>query len=274
MLRDLKMNRVCRSCKTSYVGYSLCPKCFAKDRMRWYVGSNRKKNLTSVDKQVIRDLYKANISIREMLRVYPVSKSAIERYAYGKDRPKAEARGRVKVNDTIAEEIRRRRKQEGLFYRELAEIYGIQLTTVYYICKSTFWSRKCLRDGCVNRIEGSVNITNDPKLDFCSSKCFNAHVRECKVEFERKMKEIRGEKKCLDSKCNNQVHSDHKKFCSDKCRWRHYGRRKREESINDGKCPQCKGSWVEPEETHKGKPKHCRNCQRYYRERYEKSRED
>lgn len=270
MLRDVKKKRFCGSCKTQYMGYSLCPKCFSKDRIKRYVGTNRKKNLTAVDKQVIRDLYKANVSVREMLRVYPFSKSAIERYAFGKDRPKTETRGRVKINDTIAEEIRRRRNQERRSYKYLADAYGIQQSTVYYICKSAFWSRKCLRDGCVNRLEGSVNNTNDPKLDFCSTKCFNTHDRECKVEFERKMKDIRGGKKCLDPKCINRVYSDHKKFCNDKCRWRHYARRKREESINDGKCPQCKGPWVEPE-THKGKPSYCKNCQDYFRNRYRRS---
>lgn len=43
--------------------------------------------------------------------------------------------------------------------------------------------------------------------------------------------------------------------------------RRKERERND-KCPQCGGEWIEPIETHRGKPKHCRKCQEYYKARY------
>ena len=48
---------------------------------------------------------------------------------------------------------------------------------------------------------------------------------------------------------------------------------RREERLKAGLCPQCGGEWIEPVETHRGKPKHCRRCQDYYRNRNKKARE-
>ncbi|MDF2648247.1 MAG: hypothetical protein K0Q73_4052, partial [Paenibacillus sp.] len=45
---------------------------------------------------------------------------------------------------------------------------------------------------------------------------------------------------------------------------------KRQARIAEGLCPQCGGDWIEPEETHRGKPKHCRKCQIYYKGRHSK----
>lgn len=44
--------------------------------------------------------------------------------------------------------------------------------------------------------------------------------------------------------------------------------RRRVERLKAGLCPQCGGEWIEPIETHRGKPKHCRHCQEYYSRLY------
>ena len=62
-----------------------------------------------------------------------------------------------------------------------------------------------------------------------------------------------------------------REFCSDRCRDREKHRRYRRERPKDGRCPQCNREWIEPKETHRGKPKHCLRCQEYYHIRYEES---
>lgn len=54
------------------------------------------------------------------------------------------------------------------------------------------------------------------------------------------------------------------KFCNDTCRYRYHARKKRSDREKEGLCPQCGKEWIEPLETHLGKPKHCRRCQEYY----------
>jgi len=42
----------------------------------------------------------------------------------------------------------------------------------------------------------------------------------------------------------------------------------RKERIDAGLCSQCGKPWIDPETIGKRKPKHCLNCQNYYKERY------
>ncbi|MFW5438937.1 CGNR zinc finger domain-containing protein [Paenibacillus apiarius] len=63
-------------------------------------------------------------------------------------------------------------------------------------------------------------------------------------------------------------------YCSNRCRDREKQRRYRKLREKDDRCPKCGGEWAEPVMTHRGKPSYCLHCQEYYRERYEKSREE
>lgn len=55
------------------------------------------------------------------------------------------------------------------------------------------------------------------------------------------------------------------KYCTANCRDREKQKRYRKERLEKGLCPQCGNKWIEPIETHKGKPKHCKRCQEYYK---------
>lgn len=63
---------------------------------------------------------------------------------------------------------------------------------------------------------------------------------------------------------NNNRH----KYCVKNCRDRIKHTKYREIRSLEKECPQCGGVWIEPKETHRGKPKHCLKCQEYYRNRY------
>lgn len=83
---------------------------------------------------------------------------------------------------------------------------------------------------------------------------------------------------CAASNCDNtflpRLDGKPKLYCSTRCRDREKQRRYRALRKKKDQCPQCGNDWVEPLQTHRGKPKHCLNCQQYYHERYEESREE
>lgn len=83
---------------------------------------------------------------------------------------------------------------------------------------------------------------------------------------------------CAASDCDNtfipRLDGKPREYCCDRCRDREKQKKYRVVRPKQGKCPQCGRKWVEPERTHRGKPQHCLNCQRYYRERYKMSRKD
>lgn len=82
---------------------------------------------------------------------------------------------------------------------------------------------------------------------------------------------------CRASDCNStffpRLGGKPREYCSDRCRDREKQRRYRIERPKEGRCPQCNHDWVEPKETHRGKPEHCLHCQEYYNERYENSKQ-
>lgn len=79
---------------------------------------------------------------------------------------------------------------------------------------------------------------------------------------------------CPAEGCNNHFEpvTKFQVYCSDRCRYRAAGKKKRESRSAEGRCPQCDGPWIEPELTHRGKPKYCRNCQVYFKERANKQK--
>ncbi|MCU6709375.1 hypothetical protein M6D81_11715 [Paenibacillus sp. J5C_2022] len=85
--------------------------------------------------------------------------------------------------------------------------------------------------------------------------------------------ELNRRKRCIADGCSAFVEGD-KKYCSDRCRWRHNKTAKRNKNESSGKCPQCGGDWIEPEQVGKKKPKHCRKCQEYYLHRYKEKKAD
>ncbi|GAV11338.1 CGNR zinc finger domain-containing protein [Paenibacillus sp. NAIST15-1] len=82
---------------------------------------------------------------------------------------------------------------------------------------------------------------------------------------------------CASSDCDNtflpRLDGKPKLYCSTRCRDREKQRRYRSLYSKQNRCPQCGGEWVEPNETYRGKPKHCLNCQEYYHLRYEKNKD-
>lgn len=78
--------------------------------------------------------------------------------------------------------------------------------------------------------------------------------------------------KCKAEDCNTEFlpSTPAQLYCSDRCRYRQHKRETVAQRIVNGACTQCGGEWIEPLETHKGKPKHCRKCQEYWQNRYAK----
>jgi hypothetical protein len=112
----------------------------------------------------------------------------------------------------------------------------------------------------------------DGRNKTCSKECRIALRKNYQKEYQRINYHIKaGNKKCKSPDCNNyfkQSLRGTQEYCSDRCRYRDAGRRKREARTKQGVCPQCGQPWVDPEETHRGKPKYCARCQKYFEEHY------
>lgn len=300
LTRAIGSTDICERCNRSYTVdgglQRFCPECQPKhaaehDRKKslsYYhnnkneinpVRNERRKNmkherphLTSVNKCAIQMLYDANITIVQIALLYQITHVTASRYAKGGMVRRTGTSGNKKIDDSVAEEIRYLYKNKKQTYAQLAALYNIQTSTVHYVIKNEFWSRKCLRDGCSKTLARSANEHEKLVDEFCSRGCYDIHIDACEIEFKKQITLITGKVICGDSSCHKCVPSGRNKFCSDKCRWRYHGKKKREMRTTEGTCRQCGGAWLEPLETHRGKPDHCRKCQLYYQARHEKQK--
>lgn len=80
--------------------------------------------------------------------------------------------------------------------------------------------------------------------------------------------------KCAAPDCDIEFvpQTPQEKYCTDRCRWRDFKRKKYEFRRKNGLCPQCGGKMDFPPSYHlsKASPQYCSACQKYFRERYKK----
>lgn len=119
-----------------------------------------------------------------------------------------------------------------------------------------------------------VYLTINGKQTHLGRRSNLIEARKKLIEHEKKyqLEEIKGEydSVCAYSMCKNPFNKnsiDHL-YCSSLCRSKAYKERRVAESESK-RCPQCGKDWEEPEESSSGrKPKHCKRCQDYYKQRY------
>lgn len=85
------------------------------------------------------------------------------------------------------------------------------------------------------------------------------------------MQEIKKDKTCPSCNTVFTPKNNRHKYCNPNCRDRVKQQRYRKERRQQGICPQCGKEWVEPRETHRGKPGYCLNCQEYFMQRHRKT---
>ncbi|MCG7407674.1 helix-turn-helix domain-containing protein [Paenibacillus sp. ACRRX] len=138
-----------------------------------------------MNKQVIRMLYDNNVRVKTIAQTYNITSELVSYHAL-KGTLERNYRNDGKLDAFTASEIRRRREQDNLTYKQLADIYGIGKTTVYYICTGDQWSRKCHREECQKRIV----VSNSGRKLFCGAKCEEIFTEACLTEFNVMLKLI------------------------------------------------------------------------------------
>ncbi|WP_268626958.1 CGNR zinc finger domain-containing protein [Paenibacillus alvei] len=188
--------------------------------------------------------------------------------------PHLESLNRKKVT-AILSDLKQHLPRNTDVYKLLAKRHNVSIHSIRKVDKlgldaisSTNRISKALRQKLYHA------INNGEKMTEISSKLNIPYqtVRYHKVRFEEKKASLYI---CAASDCSNTFvprwDGKPREYCSDRCRDREKQRRYRNEHMV-GRCPKCKGKWIEPENTHRGKPKYCRSCQEYYRLRYKEKK--